>query len=217
MEGAGRHAVLVRVQGPDPKGTKRDDQSFSLFDAGITTLSASGLIVSIGGDPGVATRLAVLTTANTLRPFLIEEAQRSEPLSPTPAISCQAQPARSSHLLTAAYARPQQRMGGAVWEKALCGQHFQCGRARGGERHAGRGHAARPGGVGQCRVASGLRAGNGWWRDCGERAQRAALAMGWLDGGGHPHQRELRYSGRQRRRRRQQEPLRARSAGARRG
>lgn len=60
-------AVLVRVQGPDPKGTKRNDQSFSLFDAGITTLSCSGTIMKVGE------RLVVVTSAHVLRPFLTKK------------------------------------------------------------------------------------------------------------------------------------------------
>ena len=63
----GAAAVLVRVQGPDPKGTKRNDQSFSLFDAGITTLSASGTILQVGD------RLVVVTSAHVLRPFLTKK------------------------------------------------------------------------------------------------------------------------------------------------
>ena len=66
MEAIARNAVLVRIHGPDPKGTKRNDQSFSLFDAGITTLSASGTVVELGG------KLVVLTTAHALRPFLTD-------------------------------------------------------------------------------------------------------------------------------------------------
>ena len=67
MDKSATAAVLVRVQGPDPKGTKRNDQSFSLFDAGITTLSASGTIVPVGE------RLVVVTSASVLRPFLTKK------------------------------------------------------------------------------------------------------------------------------------------------
>ena len=69
MASAARHAVMVRVQGADPKGTKRNDQSFSLFDSGITTLSASGTIVALGEQ------LVVLTTANTIRPFMADNSK----------------------------------------------------------------------------------------------------------------------------------------------
>ncbi len=67
MDQSARSAVLVRVQGPDPKGTKRNDQSFSLFDAGITTLSASGTILPLGE------KLVVVTSANVVRPFLTKK------------------------------------------------------------------------------------------------------------------------------------------------
>ena len=79
MATASRSAVLVRVQGPDPKGTKRNDQSFSLFDAGITTLSASGTIIPLGD------RFVVLTSAQVLRPFLTQKNRCAQPpASPLP-------------------------------------------------------------------------------------------------------------------------------------
>ena len=59
------HAVMVRVEGPDPKGLHRKDQSFSLFDSGTTTLSASGLVTKLSG------KWVVVTTAHTIRPFLV--------------------------------------------------------------------------------------------------------------------------------------------------
>lgn len=77
MDQSARSAVLVRVQGPDPKGTKRNDQSFSLFDAGITTLSASGTILPVGD------RLVVVTSANVLRPFLTQKNKCEPRSSPT--------------------------------------------------------------------------------------------------------------------------------------
>ena len=80
MDQSARSAVLVRVMGPDPKGTKRNDQSFSLFDAGITTLSASGTILPLGD------KLAVVTSANVVRPFLTKK-NKCEPRCAAVALS----------------------------------------------------------------------------------------------------------------------------------
>ena len=59
------YAVMVRVEGPDPKGLKRKDQSFSLFDSGTTTLSASGLVTQLAG------KHVIVTTAHIIRPYLV--------------------------------------------------------------------------------------------------------------------------------------------------
>ena len=65
MEQAQR-AVLVRVKAPDPEGTRRQQQSFCLFDdaAGVSTMSCSGTLIELGD------RLVVLASARVLSPFL---------------------------------------------------------------------------------------------------------------------------------------------------
>ena len=61
-----QRAVLVRVRAPDPDGTRRQQQSFCLFDdaTGVSTLSCSGTLIELGD------RLVVLASARVLLPFL---------------------------------------------------------------------------------------------------------------------------------------------------
>ncbi|GAV86396.1 Trypsin_2 domain-containing protein, partial [Cephalotus follicularis] len=73
-------SVLVRVQGPDPKGLKMRRHAFHQYHSGITTLSASGVLLSdalfdadvakrILGDGGHNLMLAI-TVASVVEPFL---------------------------------------------------------------------------------------------------------------------------------------------------
>ncbi|KAE9452563.1 hypothetical protein C3L33_15536, partial [Rhododendron williamsianum] len=73
-------AVLVRVQGPDPKGLKMRNHAFHLYNSGNTTLSASGMLLpaSFSLAPLVEqinsgykdTQSLVVTVASIVEPFL---------------------------------------------------------------------------------------------------------------------------------------------------
>ncbi|XP_031394158.1 glyoxysomal processing protease, glyoxysomal isoform X2 [Punica granatum] len=73
-------AVLVRVHGPDPKGLKMRKHAFHKYDSGLTTLSASGLLLPDAlYDPKVAKRVfgdsqsntaLVVTVASVIESFL---------------------------------------------------------------------------------------------------------------------------------------------------
>ncbi|KAI3434105.1 uncharacterized protein J3R85_006904 [Psidium guajava] len=73
-------SVMVRVQGPDPKGLKMRNHAFHQYQSGITTLSASGMLVPKGlYDVGLASRFLgddnrsralVVTVASVVEPFL---------------------------------------------------------------------------------------------------------------------------------------------------
>ncbi|XP_059658927.1 glyoxysomal processing protease, glyoxysomal isoform X2 [Cornus florida] len=81
---ARNYAVMVRIQGPDPKGLKMRKHAFHHYNSGKTTLSSSGMLLpgsfrftpkslQIGGDvdgrslPGLA---LVVTVASIIEPFL---------------------------------------------------------------------------------------------------------------------------------------------------
>ncbi|XP_059291523.1 glyoxysomal processing protease, glyoxysomal isoform X2 [Lycium ferocissimum] len=84
---ARNYAVMVRIQGPDPKGLKMRKHAFHLYNSGKTTLSASGMLLpssfvnasvskqilgenklqSIGGH------FLVLTVASVIEPFVIQQ------------------------------------------------------------------------------------------------------------------------------------------------
>ncbi|KAG7962339.1 hypothetical protein I3843_09G062200 [Carya illinoinensis] len=73
-------AVMVRVQGPDPKGLKMRNHAFHQYNSGKTTLSASGMLLPDNlYDAEVAKRLCsyndrcpvlVVTVASIVDPFL---------------------------------------------------------------------------------------------------------------------------------------------------
>ncbi|KAF7851206.1 hypothetical protein BT93_L4350 [Corymbia citriodora subsp. variegata] len=73
-------SVMVRVQGPDPKGLKMRNHAFHQYQSGITTLSASGMLVPNGlHDVGLASRVlgddnrsgaVIITVASVVEPFL---------------------------------------------------------------------------------------------------------------------------------------------------
>lgn len=76
-------AVMVRVQGPDPKGLKMRRHAFHHYNSGKTTLSASGMLVASSlFDPAIAKQIIgdtdaslpdfafVFTVASVIEPFL---------------------------------------------------------------------------------------------------------------------------------------------------
>ncbi|KAI6705173.1 hypothetical protein NL676_008135 [Syzygium grande] len=73
-------SVMVRVQGPDPKGLKMRNHAFHQYQSGITTLSASGMLVpKVLYGSGLASRVLgndnwsgalVVTAASVVEPFL---------------------------------------------------------------------------------------------------------------------------------------------------
>ncbi|KAH7662003.1 Peptidase Do protein [Dioscorea alata] len=83
-------SVMVRVQGPDPKGLKMRRRAFHLHQSGRTTLSASGLLLppgSLAETPPIIDHVCeihkhagavVVTCASVIEPFLITE-QRNDP------------------------------------------------------------------------------------------------------------------------------------------
>lgn len=79
-------AVMVRVQGPDPKGLKMRKHAFHHYHSGKTTLSASGMLLPdslrnysiannhIGGGDNVT---LVVTVASVLEPFLSKQSREN--------------------------------------------------------------------------------------------------------------------------------------------
>ncbi|CAI9755164.1 unnamed protein product [Fraxinus pennsylvanica] len=69
-------AVMVRVQGPDPKGLKMRNHAFHHYNSGKTTLSASGTLL-LGFDLDASTSssntVQVLTVASVIEPFLSQK------------------------------------------------------------------------------------------------------------------------------------------------
>ncbi|KAK8952359.1 Glyoxysomal processing protease, glyoxysomal [Platanthera zijinensis] len=78
-------SVLVRIQGPDPKGLKMRRNSFHLHQSGKTTISASGLLLhasSLNQTPKIIEHIlnihqfsgaVVVTVASVIHPFLVAE------------------------------------------------------------------------------------------------------------------------------------------------
>lgn len=78
-------SVMVRVQGPDPKGLKMRRNAFHLHRSGRTTISASGLLLlssSLSQIPKVIEHIlnihqfsgaVIVTVASVVHPFLIAE------------------------------------------------------------------------------------------------------------------------------------------------
>ncbi|XP_044496882.1 glyoxysomal processing protease, glyoxysomal-like isoform X2 [Mangifera indica] len=68
--------VLVRVQGPDPKGLKMRNHAFHQFNSGKTTLSASGMLLPNNiyhvdvAERNWGVRGLVVTAASVVEPFL---------------------------------------------------------------------------------------------------------------------------------------------------
>ncbi|GAY34564.1 hypothetical protein CUMW_012120 [Citrus unshiu] len=71
--------VLVRVQGPDPKGLKMRRHAFHQYNSGKTTLSASGMLLPLSFfDTKVAERNwgvngLIVTVASVVEPFLLPQ------------------------------------------------------------------------------------------------------------------------------------------------
>ncbi|KAL6992533.1 hypothetical protein U1Q18_010643, partial [Sarracenia purpurea var. burkii] len=87
VEVARNFAVMIRVQGPDPKGLKMRNHAFHLYNSGKTTVSASGILLpgsfsvypsakqinggkDRGSQPGSA---LVVTVASIIEPFLPQQ------------------------------------------------------------------------------------------------------------------------------------------------
>ncbi|KAG8385530.1 hypothetical protein BUALT_Bualt03G0054800 [Buddleja alternifolia] len=75
-------AVMVRVQGPDPKGMKMRNQAFHHYNSGKTTLSASGMLLHVpngsahtgsGSDVKPPETVLVLTAASVIEPFVLQQ------------------------------------------------------------------------------------------------------------------------------------------------
>ncbi|XP_075523189.1 glyoxysomal processing protease, glyoxysomal [Primulina tabacum] len=67
-------AVMVRVEGPDPKGLKMRNQAFHHYNSGRTTLSASGMLfMGSDGDGRSSRTVFVLTAASVIEPFLLKQ------------------------------------------------------------------------------------------------------------------------------------------------
>ncbi|KAF6141927.1 hypothetical protein GIB67_037895 [Kingdonia uniflora] len=77
VELARNFSVMVRIQGPDPKGVKMRKHAFHHYNSGVTTLSASGLLLphsfkEIPISYSSASAL-VVTVASVVEPFLSQK------------------------------------------------------------------------------------------------------------------------------------------------
>ncbi|PWA48272.1 Peptidase S1C [Artemisia annua] len=77
VEVARNYSVMIRVQGPDPKGLKMRKHAFHHYISGKTTLSASGIILPSSCDVGLLAIPTsnepislVVTVASLIEPFL---------------------------------------------------------------------------------------------------------------------------------------------------
>ncbi|OIT27393.1 PREDICTED: glyoxysomal processing protease, glyoxysomal [Nicotiana attenuata] len=84
---ARNYAVMVRIQGPDPKGLKMRKHAFHLYNSGKTTLSASGMLLpssfvnasvskQIQGESKLHSfggHFLVLTVASVIEPFVVQQ------------------------------------------------------------------------------------------------------------------------------------------------
>ncbi|KAK4491659.1 hypothetical protein RD792_002422, partial [Penstemon davidsonii] len=67
-------AVMVRVQGPDPKGLKMRNHAFHHYNSGKTTLSASGMLFPGSGSIVKSSEtVLVLTVASVIEPFVSQQ------------------------------------------------------------------------------------------------------------------------------------------------
>ncbi|PIN07392.1 Peptidase Do [Handroanthus impetiginosus] len=75
-------AVMVRVQGPDPKGLKMRNHAFHHYNSGKTMLSASGMVFPAPNRSGTAgsgcdvqssETVLVLTAASVVEPFVLQQ------------------------------------------------------------------------------------------------------------------------------------------------
>nr|XP_016490892.1 PREDICTED: glyoxysomal processing protease, glyoxysomal-like isoform X3 [Nicotiana tabacum] len=84
---ARNYAVMVRIQGPDPKGLKMRKHAFHLYNSGKTTLSASGMLLpssfvnasvskQIQGESKLHSfggHFLVLTVGSVIEPFVVQQ------------------------------------------------------------------------------------------------------------------------------------------------
>ncbi|KAL7618680.1 hypothetical protein Lser_V15G04365 [Lactuca serriola] len=63
-------SVIIRVQGPDPKGLKMRKHAFHHYISGKTTLSASGVLLPTSFNVSSESMSLVLTVASIIEPFL---------------------------------------------------------------------------------------------------------------------------------------------------
>ncbi|XP_042478321.1 glyoxysomal processing protease, glyoxysomal [Macadamia integrifolia] len=93
VENARNFAVMVRIQGPDPKGLKMRRHAFHHYQSGKTTLSASGLLLpdSFSDSPilkyvrksSSSVMAIVVTVASIVEPFL-SQSHRENAAQPLP-------------------------------------------------------------------------------------------------------------------------------------
>ncbi|XP_057764470.1 glyoxysomal processing protease, glyoxysomal [Salvia miltiorrhiza] len=76
-EFARNFAVMVRVQGPDPKGLKMRNHAFHHYNSGKTMLSASGTIFPASSNLELSESILVLTVASVIEPFVSQLYQES--------------------------------------------------------------------------------------------------------------------------------------------
>lgn len=86
-------AVMVRIQGPDPKGVKMRKHAFHQYNSGRTTLSASGVLIpgftdsasrnkhtsADESEPNLHNSVLVLTVASVIEPFLSPQHRENIP------------------------------------------------------------------------------------------------------------------------------------------
>ncbi|KAJ0808568.1 putative peptidase S1C, peptidase S1, PA clan, peptidase S1, PA clan, chymotrypsin-like protein [Helianthus annuus] len=70
VEVARSFAVMIRVEGPDPKGLKMRKHAFHHYISGKTTLSSSGIILPSSFDVSREPMSLVITVASIVEPFL---------------------------------------------------------------------------------------------------------------------------------------------------
>ncbi|XP_041993686.1 glyoxysomal processing protease, glyoxysomal-like [Salvia splendens] len=76
-EFARNFAVMVRVQGPDPKGLKMRNHAFHQYNSGKTMLSASGMVFPASSNLELSERVLVVTAASVVEPFVSQSYQES--------------------------------------------------------------------------------------------------------------------------------------------
>ncbi|KAL2244440.1 UNVERIFIED_CONTAM: Glyoxysomal processing protease, glyoxysomal [Sesamum indicum] len=81
-EFARKFAVMVRVQGPDPKGVKMRNHAFHHYNSGKTMISASGMIFPASNESATtgsscdlksSATVLVLTAASVIEPFVSQQ------------------------------------------------------------------------------------------------------------------------------------------------
>ncbi|KAL1560248.1 glyoxysomal processing protease, glyoxysomal-like isoform X1 [Salvia divinorum] len=76
-EFARNFAVMVRVQGPDPKGLKMRNHAFHQYNSGKTMLSASGMVFPASSNLELPESILVVTAASVIEPFVSQPYQES--------------------------------------------------------------------------------------------------------------------------------------------